>query len=307
MIFIVAPGVAKSPSQAQPKPNGGEQQPHTDQRGTEQSPVFVKITPSEVLQDKPESATAKEDDKASADWWMVKLTGVLAFIGFFQLIVFGWQAHRLKQTIDTMERLGKKQSEDTQAMAAIADRQLSIMGSQTDIQEKQHAIDRLQFLAEHRPRLRVRHVNIRQGPIDPAAQSRWMHEQKINGGLCVVNIGGSKARIIESKYRIFFSKSGLPSEAPYDTGARRLFEDGDELSVGQSCAIPIDDIITMTPAPPGGSVIYQQFEREGWKLYVMGQIRYRDEGGADRFMGFCRLHDGQRFKPVDDPDYEYED
>jgi hypothetical protein len=43
-------------------------------------------------------------------------------------------------------------------------------------------------------------------------------------------------------------------------------------------------------------------------MYVMGQIRYRDSGGADRFMGFCRERgtDG-RFRAVDDADYEYQD
>jgi hypothetical protein len=64
----------------------------------------------------------------------------------------------------------------------------------------------------------------------------------------------------------------------------------------------------MEPPPPGADVELRQFERGGWKIYVMGQIQYQDEGGHDRFMGFCRLwgSDG-RFHVVEDPDYEYED
>ena len=31
-----------------------------------------------------------------------------------------------------------------------------------------------------------------------------------------------------------------------------------------------------------------QFSDEGWSLYVMGRISYMDDGGAERFMAFCR-------------------
>ena len=51
-----------------------------------------------------------------------------------------------------------------------------------------------------------------------------------------------------------------------------------------------------------------QFAREGWVVFVMGEIRYRDAGEADHYMGFCRMRDGDgRFGAVDDPDYEYQD
>jgi hypothetical protein len=64
----------------------------------------------------------------------------------------------------------------------------------------------------------------------------------------------------------------------------------------------------MEPPRLGIDVEPRQFERGGWKIYVMGQIRYQDEGGRDRFMGFCRVGDGKSgFVAVDDPDYEYED
>jgi hypothetical protein len=49
-------------------------------------------------------------------------------------------------------------------MSVIARRQLLISGQQTDIQRKQQALERLQFLAAHRPRLRIRHVTLHEGP-----------------------------------------------------------------------------------------------------------------------------------------------
>jgi hypothetical protein len=40
----------------------------------------------------------------------------------------------------------------------------------------------------------------------------------------------------------------------------------------------------------------------------MGEISYRDDGGAYHYMGFCRrrMRTG-RFRPVKSPDYEYAD
>lgn len=191
-----------------------------------------------------------------------------------------------------------------------AEKQMLIAGLQTDIQKKQHAIGRLQFLVTHRPRLRVRHVLI----VDPGEHIGlnglfFDHGKEIKGGLVVVNVGGSKATIVKSDYRIYFSKTGLPvGIAPYEKSAHALLIVGQYLQVGESCATPILDTIIMEPPSPGIDAELRVFERDGWKIYVMGQIQYQDEGGADRFMGFCRERgsDG-RFCSVDDPDYEYED
>jgi hypothetical protein len=152
--------------------------------------------------------------------------------------------------------------------------------------------------------LRVRHVTI--VTADHIVENPTFFSDlgcEIEGSLIVVNVGGTKATIIESRYRIYFTKDWLPSYAPYDATFHNLLSVGQILDVGDSCATPISDVIG--PPPP---VELRQSETGDWKLYVMGQIRYQDEGGADRFMGFCRLRgsDG-RFRAVDDPDYEYED
>jgi hypothetical protein len=58
-----------------------------------------------------------------------------------------------------------------------------------------------------------------------------------------------------------------------------------------------------------GHLRLREYVEDGWTLYVMGQIRYRTPGSkVFRFMGFCRqrMPDGH-FRPVGDPDYEYED
>ena len=48
--------------------------------------------------------------------WLAVFTGGLVVVGFMQLIVFGLQATRLKQTIDKMDEIAKEQKADTNAL-----------------------------------------------------------------------------------------------------------------------------------------------------------------------------------------------
>jgi hypothetical protein len=206
-----------------------------------------------------------------------------------------------------------EQSRTTQESLKIAGQQTAILGAQTDIALKQKEIARQAFIVTHRPRLRVRHVSIKDESAHIGLPLFFFNQgDKIEGGLVVVNVGGSNAIVINTRYRIYFSKDGLPAAVPYDGDGFRtnlLFPE-QVLTVGESCATPIADVIIMdNPAlPPEAGLELRAFERGNWKIYVMGQIKYRDESGVERFMGFCREggKDG-RFRPVDDIDYEYED
>jgi hypothetical protein len=134
-------------------------------------------------------------------------TGVLALVSCLQIWLLIQGA-----------RAGREQAAEMKIASGLAETQNAIIAAQTDIQTKQHALSRFQFIATHRPRLIVRHV-----------------------------------------------------------------------------AITVQ-------------IFARAFDAEKWVVYVMGQIKYHDEGGADRFMGFCRERrsDG-KFRPVEDPDYEYQD
>jgi hypothetical protein len=85
------------------------QQPATtDQRGTENSPISVRIIPTPETQEEAAKDARDRNDKATNDADLVRfskdlvwVTGILGLIGFFQLIVFSVQAHRLKQTVDS--------------------------------------------------------------------------------------------------------------------------------------------------------------------------------------------------------------
>jgi hypothetical protein len=214
----------------------------------------------------------------------------------------------LKQSTDRLWEAGEKQIGISSQMSDIASQQVQMTGLQVDIQEKQHEVGRLQFLVTHRPHLRIRHVTIETGARTKDSTFFFGHDATIEGYLVVVNSGGSAAEIIETRYRIFATKTGLPTEPPYDDDFRSdLLIVGQTLRVGESCINRISDTLIMPFDERLGRPTHQ-FENEGWSLYVMGQIRYKDQGRAERFMAFCRERksDG-RFRAIEDPDYEYED
>ena len=102
----------------------------TDQRGTEQAPLVVKTIPSQKTQEEAAQDAEDRKDKAANDRNLVKftlylviVTGILAGIGFLQLIVFGLQARRLRQTVEA----ASEQSEAMERSIAEANRSASAM------------------------------------------------------------------------------------------------------------------------------------------------------------------------------------
>lgn len=104
-------------------PSNSQQSTPSDQKGTEQSPFVIKIVPTPQTPEEAHHLGAQEADKSNADWWLVKFTGGLVVVGLLQLIgfswVFGWQGVQLRRAV--------KASRD-------------------------------EFLASHRPQIRVKHL-----------------------------------------------------------------------------------------------------------------------------------------------------
>ncbi len=110
----------QQPSTAQ-KPIAG------DSRGTEQSPLVVKVLPPVGAQTEANQEVEDRWRKAANDRNLVVLTGVLAFVGFLQLLVFGYQAYKLRQTVESageqaeaMERPIEEAARSATAMENIA-------------------------------------------------------------------------------------------------------------------------------------------------------------------------------------------
>ena len=101
---------AQLPDEPLKKADAAKQQTKADKQGTEQSPIVVKVIPPTIDDKKSAEEEKKQEEKSASDWWLVKLTAVLAVIGLLQLFVFGMQARRLRQTIEEM-RVATKATE----------------------------------------------------------------------------------------------------------------------------------------------------------------------------------------------------
>ena len=98
-----------------------------DQRGTQDSPIVVKVLPASKPQEETDWETEERKEKASNDRNLVNATYVLAAIGFLQLFVFGYQAFKLKQTVksageqsEAMERHIGEAARSATAMESVA-------------------------------------------------------------------------------------------------------------------------------------------------------------------------------------------
>jgi hypothetical protein len=195
----------------------------------------------------------------------------------------------------------------TTGLRTSADDQIAESKALRKIAETQATIANAQHLAEHRPHLRVRHVSLG----TPQVPLRTPNvDSEITGGFVVVNVGGTKAKIVDSRYLIHFARTrdGLPMHSPLDDSWTEIFApNSPDLGIGESRAIPIIGNVWIGTDQARGNTFILLRNNE-WTVYVMGQIQYQDDGGNDRFMGFCRRWAGEgTFEAVPDPDYEYED
>jgi hypothetical protein len=117
-----SPNAAGESDRAHPqKPAADSQQPSAaDQRGSMESPLIVNIPKNEA---ETREAGEERKNRSAADWWMVRFTAVLGFIGFLQFLalvgqglVFWIQAKRLSQSIDLTRKIADLQGNDTRQM-----------------------------------------------------------------------------------------------------------------------------------------------------------------------------------------------
>ena len=113
-----------------PKATGANKSVKSDQRGTPKLPLVIEIIPTEDDKKEASENAGERKEKLQLDRNLVRftqdlrdLTGVLAAIGIFQLIVFGYQAWKLRQTVEVADA----QAIDTQRSIVEAGRAATAM------------------------------------------------------------------------------------------------------------------------------------------------------------------------------------
>jgi hypothetical protein len=156
------------------------------------------------------------------------------------------------------------------------------------------------LILQFRPRLLIRSVVVIPGDLLTIEKDR---RKPTSIEFTVTNIGGSVAHITKRVSKLeFFENHFLPPIPPYDD----KMADNKELKVspGQHHTFSV----SIARSLEYGFVIMgtDDIVRE---VYFFGYLRFRDEVGLVRSIGFCRQYDpiSKRFNVVNDPDYEYAD
>jgi hypothetical protein len=221
-------------------------------------------------------------------------TGVLAVVSAIQ----GFFLYRADNTARISANAAK-------AAAESAEKQMLLSGRHADITEKQHGVARLQFIAGHRPRLRLRNIVI----IPPANSDRLLFTGSTLFGRCYVqNIGGMTATVIASHLMLYSNELGLPMASPYEDQPANNIING-IFNIGESRPFEFDQASPLAAVEARALAGNHPF-------FVMGWIHYRDDSEQGIVnnvvyrLAFCRRwHAGERrfVRIKDDPDYEYED
>jgi len=167
-----------------------------------------------------------------------------------------------------------------------------------------------EFASTHRPRIRVRNINVKKVGSDPVRPVDGLDlaslDQPFTGQFYVSNIGGSTATVIDAYLGFWVGRTALPMERPYEGKDGNLLVPRVGIPAGGSSPILFDQIpdALESEKPPS-------FDARETRLYVMGWVEYLDIEKRVRRTAFCRHYDPkkQRFVLWDEIglDYESED
>jgi hypothetical protein len=167
-----------------------------------------------------------------------------------------------------------------------SDRQAAQIQSQIDLA-------RNEFLATHRPKIRIKHFML--------ANDIWQG-QPITANLTCLNNGTADAipQQVGLRYEVVKEGGSLPLD-PAITGRG---VSGGRVGCGLNWRIEKLDADRTLASQESADI-----QQGRSKLYCVGFVSYLDGSGRMRITGFCRVLNLQsgRFDKVDDPDYEYED
>jgi hypothetical protein len=228
-----------------------------------------------------------DSDERLADYtlWLTIFTAALAGVGFLQI--------RLLSNAEKTAREGLR----------IADRQTALLGEQADILVMQKEIQRLQFFAEHRPRLVLKDVFFSSpddfGDLTFELTNTGGSDAKITGGFVALNIVNDLRQFKNRTEGDLGSAAGAVLKA----GELRQFSRMSPPNVSFCLRFPDarriknDDIPDLPDGP----------------LYFFGAILYVDargeERGIERLSVFRRqwMFGAEHFARSDNPDHEYAD
>ena len=283
-----APSKATQKPQAQSEHN--KQRADADQRGTQDSPLFIKVIPSTSGEPQAAKETHKQDESTSPEWWLVYVTLALVTVTTGLAIYTAKLWGATKSLAEEAKRSAERQANEMQESLRIAKDSVEIARSE--------------FLATHCPRLIVRRISIH---VDLGAAHPLGVDYEI------ANIGGTRATLSKISAKLWLPEPAaqLPPIPPYgDTisPADRVIESGGScLMKHQASDEEAAEFCLQLGYGAGRPELPVLFPGNA-EMYFFGYIDYEDGLGRKFQTGFLRGYDfnTKRFSPLTKyPDYEY--
>jgi hypothetical protein len=297
-------------------------------------PIIARVLPTPKTPEEAAQELKVRTDQSSANWWMVRLTGLIAAIYAGQLIVFGRQATRLRETIKKMDEIAQGQTKDMQASIREANRAaaamegiavsmaldvaavqkqaahmedgLDVTRKAADAARTSAEISRSSHRSATRPRLVVRPITV-----EGIDDSGYIVAKLANAKAWITNVGVRRVKL-EFFHAQWLVRERLPFNNP-----ERTAEDTSslvaELTAGGFLSRDLPDfevpfaayrsIANDIEIAKGGGT-----PRGELNLFLIGYLKYRDKIGLRRTY-FAFRYDPIKlaFVPEGHPSYNYEE
>lgn len=295
LILIFAFGSAWSNDIIKPidQTKTAKQSANADKQGTEQNPFIIKVDAtkkSKAESDEDQSDKLEHSHNESLIAYGTIALAIITLILACATIILAAFTYKLwKATVKLVrgaEETSGRQADEMQRSLAIA--------------EKQHELQRWQYLTTHRPKLIIRRMSLDEGDKD--------------GSMCpniqfiVANIGGSRATIIESNATFAKIDGLLPAIPPYSADTNTInctIREAGQSDPPEILGIEDFEVSRIVRSWRDKTIT----NGDSSPFYFFGYIQYRDSIDIVRRMTFCRKYNPatKRFVEVDDPEYEYAD
>lgn len=220
--------------------------------------------------------------------WLIVTHFTHVFESFFLVLLtlaialFTWQLRVATVGLD----------ESTKKLWLAGEKQFGLVARQTDLVEKQHGLQREEYFASHRPRVKIR----RMGAVPVLEQATTVH-------FTIVNVGEAVIKDCTWNGQILLLKKIGAIHTVIGFNPKHQSQHNEPLAVGSGIRSVLLDRVVF------GIEDVLDIERREKFLHVIGYVAYIDILDVTRRIGFFRYYDANthRFRVVDDPEYEYQD
>ncbi len=127
-IVVIVDINAESPNKPEKDSTKTQHDTSNNHRGSDQLPLVVKIIQTEKNKMEADNEAKEKEEKKLNDRRIIRFNGFLIVIASLQLIVFAWQAHRLRQSVTATKEAANAAKRSTESLSRVERAYILIKG-----------------------------------------------------------------------------------------------------------------------------------------------------------------------------------